>query len=818
MNEKLRYEVTVDGVQESNRELNTMGSNFEEVAKKAAVFATAIIGITKGFSLASESAKLFFQQQASENMVVQALKTTGNVAGVTTEQLKKAASELQNLSNFGDEQILSEVSNSLLTFKNIAGDTFMRTQQIVVDMAAKFGSLQNSAMQVGFALNDPIEGLTRLRRTGIQFTEDQQNLIKSLTETGRIAEAQAIVLSELETQFGGLAQATITPFVQIENAIGDMKESIGQAFAPMFKNFAMVANYLKDNEGLMRMFGNSLKIALGIGVGLVVTFTLKLKTLATVLATVKGLAGDWLSLLIGASAGIATTVALTADFTKEQEALADATEKSNAQLSDSKDVIDNIGTAIKNTKGEIEKTVKTSVVEFDILAMKIQNLSDIENKNETQTRLLSDAISKYNSQFGGLVGNIDDASVANDNLTESFKKVRESIVQQATLEAYYGKIKELASEIVSIETTDIPGYKKRLDALKQEQSELLKKKYTIDAITEQEAKAYESATEEQKKSFDKRVIDNRNYYAEKTRILEEIASLETAIAGGATEEQKKLMDELIAKAKEMASSIGDVFSNVDENDSTSYFNIEFSSSLEDFEKVLAEQERKTAEYYNSVKFLDDGYYEYRKANIMAQAEEWEKAGQNEVAIAEWVAEKLKELDGEKKESSTTATKDAVTGMTALYQQFQSSVQGMQFNFLEGWNSFTKSVLSSFRSMINQMISQLVTSGLLTFLASLANPTSAGIGLFGSIFGNPFKGAEMTPVGAGNTSTGVTIPNISSPSGTRSSNDNGMSAVVDKLNEVVIAVKEYGIADKIQVLGDVDIARRVERGNNRRSVL
>ncbi len=817
MNEKLRYEVTVDGVQESNRELNTMGGSFEDVAKKAAVFATALIGITKGFSLASESAKLFSQQQSSENMVAQALKTTGNVAGVTAEQLKKAASELQNLSNFGDEQILSEVSNSLLTFKNIAGDTFMRTQQIVVDMAAKFGSLQNSAMQVGFALNDPIEGLTRLRRTGIQFTDDQRNLIKSLTETGRVAEAQAIVLSELETQFGGLAQATITPLTQIENAIGDMKESIGQAFAPMFENFAMLANYLKDNEGLMRMFGQSLKVALGIGVGLVVAFTLKLKTLATVLATVKGLTGDLLSLFIGASAGVATMVALSADFTKEQEALADATKKSNAQLAQSKDAIDTIGIAIKNTKDEIEKTVKTSVVEFDVLAMKIQNLSDIENKNETQTRLLSDAISKYNSQFGGLVGNIDDVSIANDNLSDSFKKVRESIVQQATLEAYYGKIKDLASEIVSIETTDIPGYKKRLDALKQEQSELLKKKDTIDAITEQEAKAYESATEEQRKHFGKRVIDNRNYFAEKTRISEEIASLETAIAGGATEEQKSLMNELIAKAKEMASSIGDVFSNIKGNDYTSSFNIEFSSSLADFEKVLAEQERRTAEYYNSVKFLDDDYYEYRKSNIMAQTEEWEEAGRDEIAIAEWTAERLKELDQEKKDFSIASTREAVSAMTILYQQFQISVQGMQFNFLEGWNSFTQSVLSSFKSMINQMLSQLVTSGLLTFLASLANPASAGIGLFGSIFGNPFRGAEMTPIGAGSINTGVSIPNISLPNGLRNNGDNGMSAVVDKLNEVVMAVKEYGIAGKIQVLGDVDIARRVEAGNLQRSV-
>ena len=56
---------------------------------------------------------------------------------------------------------------------------------------------------------------------------------------------------------------------------------------------------------------------------------------------------------------------------------------------------------------------------------------------------------------------------------------------------------------------------------------------------------------------------------------------------------------------------------------------------------------------------------------------------------------------------------------------------------------------------------------------------------------------MTPVGAGSINTGVTIPNISSPNGLRNNGDNGMSAVVDKLNEVVMAVKNMASQDKIQ---------------------
>jgi hypothetical protein len=118
MSEKLRYEVTVDGVNESNQKLNSLGDGFRETAIDAGVLAGAVIAVKKGFDIMISSVDTFFTQRSAENMVSQALITTGNAAGFTSDELQKVASSLQNVSNFGDEEILAQATNSLLTFKN----------------------------------------------------------------------------------------------------------------------------------------------------------------------------------------------------------------------------------------------------------------------------------------------------------------------------------------------------------------------------------------------------------------------------------------------------------------------------------------------------------------------------------------------------------------------------------------------------------------------------------------------------------------------------------------------------------------------------
>ena len=49
--------------------------------------------------------------------------------------------------------------------------------------------VKTSAIQLGKALNDPIAGVASLRRVGVQLTDQQTDLIKTLVESGDVAGA-----------------------------------------------------------------------------------------------------------------------------------------------------------------------------------------------------------------------------------------------------------------------------------------------------------------------------------------------------------------------------------------------------------------------------------------------------------------------------------------------------------------------------------------------------------------------------------------------------------------------------------------------------
>ena len=73
-----------------------------------------------------------FDKQAKAIAQVEAgIKSTGQAAGFTSEELQKMASDLQNKTIFGDEEILQNATAQLLTFTNIAGDQFARTNKLL---------------------------------------------------------------------------------------------------------------------------------------------------------------------------------------------------------------------------------------------------------------------------------------------------------------------------------------------------------------------------------------------------------------------------------------------------------------------------------------------------------------------------------------------------------------------------------------------------------------------------------------------------------------------------------------------------------------
>lgn len=181
-----------------------------------------------------------YQDQTAQLEAV--LKSTGGQAGVTSQQVKDLADKMQLSTKYTAEAAL-ETSNLLLTFTNIGAGVFEDTVSIAADMATALGTdMSGSAIQLGKALNDPINGLTALTRVGVTFTEEQKNAITAMQESGDMAGAQTVILQELQKEFGGSAEAAGKTFSgQLEilkNSFGEVQESIAAGLMPYLQQFA----------------------------------------------------------------------------------------------------------------------------------------------------------------------------------------------------------------------------------------------------------------------------------------------------------------------------------------------------------------------------------------------------------------------------------------------------------------------------------------------------------------------------------------------------------------------------------------------------
>jgi len=209
-----------------------MGKAFQATGKAIGTAIAAGAGVAAtGLALVIKSTIEAEKAQAQLDAV---LKSTKGAAGLAADEILAMSSELQKMSTFGDESITTAQS-LLLTFTQIGRDVFPVATQAVLDMATALNKDLNSAAQmVGKALNDPVKGVAALAEAGVQFSKDQRQMIETLSETGRVADAQRIILKELETQFGGSARAARDTlggaFEALKNAAGDLLEGDAGSF------------------------------------------------------------------------------------------------------------------------------------------------------------------------------------------------------------------------------------------------------------------------------------------------------------------------------------------------------------------------------------------------------------------------------------------------------------------------------------------------------------------------------------------------------------------------------------------------------------
>jgi hypothetical protein len=231
----------------ATKRLRDTAGRMNDLGKSLSIGLTAPIAAFGAIATknAVDSAKAIAQVEA-------AVQSTGGAAGRSVAQLEEMAAGLQRISLYDDDQILKEVTANLLTFTKVTGTQFDKAQVAILNLSTRLGTdLTSASVQVGKALNDPIKGVTALGRAGVQFTAQQKELITTLAESGDVAGAQSIILQELETQFGGAAEAAanVDPYTQLANEVGNLSEDFG----------AIINDALKPFVGFVRQVVDSIK-------------------------------------------------------------------------------------------------------------------------------------------------------------------------------------------------------------------------------------------------------------------------------------------------------------------------------------------------------------------------------------------------------------------------------------------------------------------------------------------------------------------------------------------------------------------------------
>jgi len=205
-----------------------------------------------GFSTLESAVRASFDEMANHAQVsaqtTAALRSTGRQANVTAKQIEELANTMLRKTGIDDEATQS-AENQLLAFRNIrnevgaGNDIFNQATQAVADLATRMNrgavpsaeQMQAASIKLGKALNDPVKGLTALRRVGIQFSDAQTQQIKSLVEAGRTMDAQKLILQELTRQFGGAAEAAGKT---LPGQIAILQESLRNLGGDMANKFA----------------------------------------------------------------------------------------------------------------------------------------------------------------------------------------------------------------------------------------------------------------------------------------------------------------------------------------------------------------------------------------------------------------------------------------------------------------------------------------------------------------------------------------------------------------------------------------------------
>ncbi|EHQ30026.1 phage tail tape measure protein [Mucilaginibacter paludis] len=273
---------TIDQSKSYATSLNDVRAAVDGVGKGAATIAGGLdipLDSEKMVEFAKQGIEMAEKMEQANAQVKAALINSNNAAGLSYNELEKDAKKFSDTLPFAQDQIV-DMQSTLLSYPAVTKATFNTASQAIMDIATRqHAGLADTAKLVGAALQSPVEGLKSLHSMNVDLTASQTATITKLVETGHTAQAQSIILKELQTRFGGAAQAAADadPLYAYHSIMDSIKLTVGEVAGSLLKTLipalktvggvvSGVTDFFKDNVVLVKAIGAAVGIvAIGMG-------------------------------------------------------------------------------------------------------------------------------------------------------------------------------------------------------------------------------------------------------------------------------------------------------------------------------------------------------------------------------------------------------------------------------------------------------------------------------------------------------------------------------------------------------------------------
>ena len=299
--------------------------------------------------------------------------------GGAADEMSRFATELQKVTNFGDDDLLPLMAKLSTTFKLSSTDVKALTMGLLdfTEANKATGMTAESAVDLmGRALNGHTE---MLGRYGIE-----------LDKTRLASEGVSYLIEKLAQDYGGTAVALADLRTQNSYAWGDIKETIGDMIT------VVISPLLKGLRWLMEAYNSLSPIAKGFVTGIVIAIPL----VVTLAASVTALTAAYVALRAALNPVVGIISLVTAGLTAAAFAY---------------------GAAKLNTEDLSASTSKETAM-FDALIDRLKTLKNTTQQSAEDKRNLKQTIEDINSKYGQFLTNInleksswDSVAVALDN-------------------------------------------------------------------------------------------------------------------------------------------------------------------------------------------------------------------------------------------------------------------------------------------------------------------------------------------------------------------------------------------------------------------